>query len=111
MLLREPFSTTARFTLCCLSSVCLLPVFRVCLIKGGQRMSSETRSKIFIATALLALIGFTPRVFAQTIDGNLVGTVVDPSGAIVPNATVEIANTATGIKTTTKTGPDGLYRF
>ena len=74
-------------------------------------MFSETKSKISILLVLLALTGFPLRLFAQTIDGNLVGTVVDPSGATVPNATVEITNTATGIKTTTKTGTDGLYRF
>src|SRR6266571_2111360 len=74
-------------------------------------MFSETKSKIFVLLILLTLIGFQPAVFAQTIDGNIVGTVVDPSGATVPNAMIEITNTATGIKTTTKTGTDGLYRF
>ena len=74
-------------------------------------MFSETKSKVFILLVLLALTGFPLHVFSQTIDGNIVGTVTDPSGATVPNATVEITNTATGIKTTTKTGTDGLYRF
>jgi hypothetical protein len=74
-------------------------------------MFSETKSKVFILLALFALIGFQFPVFAQTIDGNIVGTVVDPSGATVPNATVEITNTATRIKSTAKTGTDGLYRF
>src|SRR3989442_11246165 len=74
-------------------------------------MFSKIRSRLLIALMVLALIGFAPRVFAQAIDGNLTGTVLDPTGASVPNATVEITNTATGIKTTTKTGVDGLYRF
>src|ERR1051326_183002 len=79
-------------------------------------MLSKRKSIISIALALIAftlvfLIASVPAVFAQTIDGNLVGTVVDASGAIVPNAMVEVTNTATGIKTTGKTGPDGLYRF
>src|ERR1051326_5967691 len=78
-------------------------------------MLSKRKSIISIALALIAftvvLITSVPPVLAQTIDGNLVGTVVDASGAIVPNAMVEVTNTATGIKTTGKTGPDGLYRF
>src|ERR1051326_1797484 len=78
-------------------------------------MLSKRKSIISIALALIAftvvLITSVPPVLAQTIDGNLVGTVVDASGAIVPNAMVEVTNTATGIKTTGKTGPAGLYRF
>src|SRR5438876_7678361 len=74
-------------------------------------MLSKTKSTMLIALVILALAGFAPRMFAQTIDGNLTGTVVDPTGATVPNATVELTNTATGIKATAKTGVDGLYRF
>src|SRR5437762_8080884 len=61
------------------------------------------RSTLFPYTTLFRS-GFAPRVFAQTIDGNLTGTVVDPTGATVPNATVEITNTGTGIKMSVKTG-------
>src|SRR6267378_1350788 len=74
-------------------------------------MFSKTKSALLIALMMFALIGFSPRIFAQAIDGNLTGTVLDPTGASVPNATVEITNTATGIKTAGKTGVDGLYRF
>src|SRR5579884_204632 len=76
----------------------------------------STRASMLIALMSLCLmgsgwLGVAPNAFGQTIDGNLVGTVVDPSGAIVPDAAVEVTNTATGIKTTGKSGPDGLYRF
>src|SRR5262249_22268693 len=60
---------------------------------------------------MFAFLSVVPLALAQTIDGNLTGTVVDPTGATVPNATVEITNLATGIKTTARTGVDGLYRF
>ena len=49
-------------------------------------MFSKIRSRLLIALMVLALIGFAPRVFAQAIDGNLTGTVLDPTGASVPNA-------------------------
>ena len=48
---------------------------------------------------------------AQATDGNLVGTVVDQTGAAVPGAAVEITNTATGVKSTTTTNMSGEYRF
>ena len=49
--------------------------------------------------------------FGQATDGNLVGNVMDATGAAVPNATVTITNTTTGIKTETKTGGSGDYRL
>src|SRR5262249_55733328 len=64
-----------------------------------------------IALVVIAALGMVPAVLAQAIDGNLTGAVVDPSGARVPNATVEVTNTGTGIKSTAKTGADGSYRF
>src|SRR5207248_7657838 len=73
---------------------------------------SKTKSTMLLALVMLTLISFAPRaVVAQTIDGNLTGTVVDPTGATVPNATVDITNSQTGIKSSVKTGVDGLYRF
>ncbi len=74
-------------------------------------MFSNLKSTMLAAFAIIALVGLAPRILGQAIDGNLTGTIVDASGATVPNAAVEITNTATGIKTTTKTGVDGLYRF
>src|SRR5437867_10518542 len=50
-------------------------------------------------------------LFGQATDSNLVGVVIDASGAAVQNATVEIQNVATGVKFTTKPGADGQYRF
>ncbi len=74
-------------------------------------MLSKTKLTMLAAFVLSALIGFASGIFAQAIDGNLVGSVADATGASVPNATVEITNSGTGIKSTAKTGVDGLYRF
>jgi Carboxypeptidase regulatory-like domain/TonB dependent receptor-like, beta-barrel/TonB-dependent Receptor Plug Domain len=46
---------------------------------------------------------------AQVSGGTLSGTITDPSGAAVPNAQVEIKNSATGITRTVVTNSDGLY--
>src|ERR1043165_4450108 len=60
---------------------------------------------------LAALLGLSTLSYGQTIDANLVGSVTDASGAALPNATVEITNVATGVKTATKTNAEGQYRF
>jgi hypothetical protein len=43
--------------------------------------------------------------------GSIEGTVKDPSGAAVPNATVQIVNPVSGLDRTTVTGADGSFRF
>src|ERR1700732_3923373 len=46
---------------------------------------------------------------AQIQNGQITGTVTDPSGAAVPNAKVTVANQATNLSVTANTGPTGLY--
>jgi hypothetical protein len=66
------------------------------------------RISLFIATLTLALIaGVT---FAQTTSGDLVGTVRDPSGAVIPNAAVTVTNVATGVSVSLKAGDSGEFR-
>jgi Carboxypeptidase regulatory-like domain len=43
--------------------------------------------------------------------GSIEGTVKDPSGAAVPNATVQIVNPVSGLDRTTSTASDGSFRF
>ncbi len=43
--------------------------------------------------------------------GALTGTIKDPSGAVVPNATVTLTSADTGAVRTTMTAADGTYRF
>ncbi len=49
--------------------------------------------------------------YAQSISGNLEGTVFDASGATIPNATVVAKNDGTGVETTTKSTVAGEYRI
>ncbi len=46
---------------------------------------------------------------AQVTGGTVSGTVVDISGRLIPNASVAITNTATGISRTVTTNTDGFY--
>jgi hypothetical protein len=60
----------------------------------------------------LSILFCATRVVAQTGNaGSIEGTVKDPSGASVANATVEISNPVTGLKRSAVTGPDGNFRF
>lgn len=54
---------------------------------------------------------FAIRATAQSTSGIVNGTVTDPSGAIVPGATVVIANAVSGYTRTQKTDPNGSYSF
>jgi hypothetical protein len=60
--------------------------------------------------AVLALLSlFSLCALAQTETGTIIGTVTDPSGAVVSGATVAVTNTATGAKRTTTTRGAGVY--
>lgn len=66
-----------------------------------------------VAICAMAMSLFSPPSRAQSAlgSGRLEGTVVDPSGAVLPNATVTARNQATGIPETQKTGFDGHFVF
>jgi hypothetical protein len=48
---------------------------------------------------------------AQTSRGTVTGTVMDPSGAIVPGASVALTNTETGVRLAAAANEAGIYRF
>jgi len=63
--------------------------------------------------ALLILVGFSiNQAWAQSVvSGEIDGTVTDPAGAVVPNATVNLGSSETGTNESTTTGPNGTFRF
>ena len=58
----------------------------------------------------LVLIVFSTQSLAQGY-GSIVGTVADPTGAVVASATVTATQTDTGRKTVVTSGPNGAYVF
>src|SRR5260370_32840987 len=54
------------------------------------------RVALTLSLAFLVL-GLLSPVQAQVLYGSIVGTVVDPTGAVVPRASVNITNKATGL--------------
>jgi len=69
-------------------------------------MSFKTRFSAIVVLMLASIVAF-----GQAVSGDLIGTVVDKSGAVVPNATVTAMNQATNVKSTTTTNNSGEYRF
>jgi hypothetical protein len=61
-----------------------------------------------IRSAVLFLIATA--AFGQ-FRASLQGTVTDPTGAVIPNASVTLVNSETSRKQTTTTSADGFYRF
>lgn len=66
--------------------------------------------KALSVASLLALFAAS-FAFGQATDGNLIGTVLDPSGAAVTGASVIAQDVATGVKTAAKTDSTGTYRI
>src|SRR5215510_11212128 len=61
-------------------------------------------------TVLAFLLGTAvTSLFGQGFTGGVRGTVTDPTGAVVPGATVRAVDVATAVVTRTETTPAGLY--
>ena len=78
-------------------------------------MRSEKLPVNVVMVPLLAfcwcLILFSPSAYGQANTGTILGTVTDPSGAVVPGAMVTATNVATGISKEFETNADGSYRI
>jgi hypothetical protein len=78
--------------------------------RGTMDASHRKPSFLVVFVASLAL-GIARFAFAQVSTGAILGTVSDPSGAVVPNAQVTVTDLATGVKRVGRTGAGGLYDF
>jgi hypothetical protein len=70
-----------------------------------------SRTIYSVLVLLFAGILSIPAVGQSLVSGDIAGTITDPSGAVVPNATVTLKNTGTGQTQTATTNSSGAYRF
>ena len=65
----------------------------------------------WFAFVLVALSILTATAVAQTNEGAIAGNVLDPSGAMVPNAKISARHVNTGSTYETVSSSAGAYRF
>ncbi len=66
----------------------------------------------FCGVVLFALIAcLTVSVATAQENANITGTVTDPTGAVIPHASVTLTNTATGHQQQSQANADGIYLF
>src|ERR1700692_2651326 len=70
------------------------------------------RKSFLLLSGLWLLATFGIHCYAQSLTtGDVTGTVTDPSGAAIPNASVTLTNINTNAVLKTTTNTDGSYRF
>ncbi len=80
-------------------------------MKKRNLVELKELSSLIRLAVLALLLGSPLAVFAQITTATIVGTVADPGGAQVPNASVTARNVDTGLKRTVVSGEDGNYRI
>ena len=67
----------------------------------------------WLLAIILICLASMPNCYGQAaaVNGQIEGTVTDPSGAVVPGATVSVENVNTGLRRELKTDNSGFYRF
>ena len=74
--------------------------------QNGLSVKSLIACMVFLSMTLLPTSGYAQRIF-----GDIVGTVTDSSGSVVPGAAITLRNMDTGRELTQTTGADGAYSF
>jgi hypothetical protein len=74
-------------------------------------MHSSLRRAVFLFLFVCSLSFFLSPVVAQTNSGSVAGTVTDPTGAIIPGATVTIQNPVSGYTRTAQSNSQGKFQF
>jgi hypothetical protein len=68
-------------------------------------------ARLVFLTALVSLVATSAFAQGAAVTGAITGTVVDRDQGVVPGATVEIKNNATGVAQTVVTNSSGAYSF
>jgi hypothetical protein len=68
------------------------------------------RFQFLLAAAFTAVVLLTPCVWAQE-NATITGTVLDPTGAVIPNVAITLTNTATGQERQSTSNSNGIYTF
>ncbi|HVF88385.1 MAG TPA: carboxypeptidase-like regulatory domain-containing protein, partial [Pyrinomonadaceae bacterium] len=78
---------------------------------GGSRRYGSSRWALLAFALLFMACAMSPASLAQTTSSTLRGTVKDPSGAVIPNATVTLVSARTGQERKVTSSEEGAYAF
>src|SRR5262245_4360187 len=84
-----------------------------CPVMGKEEEKMNPRSVRLIILVLTGLLTLNvAAVFAQqAVSGAITGSVTDPTGSVVPSATVKVTNVNTNVTSETQTNSEGGYRI
>src|SRR6266513_1485721 len=100
---------TDKKTLSCLSVSCTRARLNDCLTeKREPENTSRGFSCMLLGSILFCMVAFAGSVHAQGF-GKIVGNVLDPSGAVIPNAKVTATEAGKGFSRTAATDSSGYY--
>ena len=100
---------TDKKTLSCLSVSCIRARLNACLAeKREPGNTSRGFSWMLFGSMLFCMVAFSGSVHAQGF-GKIVGNVIDPSGAVIPNAKVTATEAGKGFSRTATTDSSGYY--
>ncbi len=84
--------------------------FRKAAVKNARSVALRIGMRKGLAVlAGVALAGAASVCLAQATNGDLTGTVKDPSGAVIPKAQIVVTNEETGVSATVQSGSGGDY--
>jgi hypothetical protein len=79
--------------------------------KSGLGEAKKRQSLLLLSLVTLFLLSYSHLCRAQLTTADILGTVTDASGAVIPNAEVNISNLGTNEKRTAQTNGAGDYTF
>lgn len=89
-----------------------LPAFAVSHLKNLSRRLRNWTAVGSVTALLLLMVLSAPQAIGQSVStGTIVGTVTDPSGAVVPGADITLTDKTTNIVSKTSTNKDGHFAF
>lgn len=69
------------------------------------------RSQAVAVSTIVSLLFLCSSALAQVDTGIVLGSVLDSTGAVIPEASITLTNQAQGTTLTTKTNGEGNYQF
>ena len=79
------------------------------LLRRSFKEINMKKTLVFFSSIVLSVLFFSMSAMAQEQFGEIQGTVSDPNGAVVPNASVTVSGSSIGFTRTVTTNSEGYY--